>query len=76
LWLARYYIKKAKSLKDLEPAYHWIDWVIAHAQPSGVLSEQINPLTGLQMSATPLIWSQSEYIKTILDLSKKEAELK
>jgi len=76
LWLARYYIKKANSLKDLEPAYYWIDWVIAHAQPSGVLSEQINPLTGLQMSATPLIWSQSEYIKTILDLSKKEAELK
>ena len=45
--------------------------MLKYAQKSGVLSEQINPQTGEQMSATPLTWSQAEYAKTILDLDEK-----
>ena len=71
LWLARYYLKKAKNEEELSEVYKWLDWVLKYAQKSGVLSEQINPQTGEQMSATPLTWSQAEYAKTILDLDEK-----
>ena len=71
LWLARYYLRKAKSEEGLKEVYKWLDWVLKYAQKSGVLSEQINPLNGQQMSATPLTWSQAEYAKTILDLDEK-----
>ncbi len=75
LWLARYYLYTAKTLKDLEKVYFWLDWVVARSQKSGVLPEQLNPYTGEQLSATPLIWSHAEYVKTILDLSKKIKQL-
>lgn len=75
LWLARYYLHKAQSIEELAPVYHWLDWVLAHAPSSGVLSEQINPLTGEQLSATPLTWSHAEYIQTIIELLEKKKTL-
>ena len=48
--------------------------MLKYSQKSGVLSEQINPENGEQMSATPLTWSQAEYVKTILDLNQKLKE--
>lgn len=69
LWFAQYYIRT----KELDRARQYIDWCISHALPSGMLSEQINPDTGIPMSVTPLVWSHAELINTILDISKIQA---
>lgn len=76
LWLGKYYLKKAKSESELTEVYKWLDWTVKNALPSGVLSEQLNPFTGEQLSATPLTWSQAEYVKTILELIQKLKELR
>lgn len=65
LWLAQYYARQNKE----DEARQIVDWVIGHALPSGVLSEQINPSSGQPVSVTPLVWSHAELINTILDLS-------
>ncbi|HUO56294.1 MAG TPA: glycoside hydrolase family 15 protein, partial [Candidatus Paceibacterota bacterium] len=41
-------------------------WVARHAQPSGVLSEQINPNDGTQVGATPLTWTHGAYVRAVL----------
>ncbi|MEK7460297.1 MAG: glycoside hydrolase family 15 protein [Patescibacteria group bacterium] len=66
LWLAQYYIAKAKKESDFDPVHRWITWAVKHAGPSGMLSEQLDPHTGAQLSATPLTWSHSEYVTTIV----------
>lgn len=66
LWLAQYYAKAARNQEDLEKVRYWINWVIVHSPLSKVLSEQLHPFTGEQLSATPLTWSHGEYIRTII----------
>lgn len=66
LWLAQYYIAKAKKETDFKEVHKWIEWTVKYAGPSGMLSEQINPRTGAQLSATPLTWSHSEYVTTVI----------
>lgn len=66
LWLAQYYALTAKTQEDLAKVTHWIDWTITHSPLSGVLSEQLHPFTGEQLSATPLTWSHAEYVRTII----------
>lgn len=66
LWLAQYYAQTAKKAEDLEVVTHWLNWVITHSPLSGVLSEQLHPFTGEQLSATPLTWSHAEYVRTIM----------
>ncbi|MGB5012848.1 MAG: glycoside hydrolase family 15 protein [Pyrinomonadaceae bacterium] len=65
LWLAEYHIAKAKSSNDLQPAVDIINWVAAHAFPSGVLGEQIDPVTGKHLSVSPLTWSHSTFVATV-----------
>ncbi len=71
LWLVDYYIAKAKSIEELSGVKKWFDWVSSYALPSGVFSEQINPLTGEQLSASPLAWSHAEFIITVIEYLKK-----
>jgi len=63
LWHAQYLLETG------EPAiaHEIIDWVIAHALETGVLSEQIRP-DGSQTSVAPLAWSHAELLSTLLDL--------
>ena len=65
LWLAQYYIAKAKKEADFAPVHQWLAWSVKHAGPSGIFSEQLHPYSGEPLSATPLTWSHSEYIMTI-----------
>jgi GH15 family glucan-1,4-alpha-glucosidase len=65
LWLAQYYIRKAENGDDLGEALRWINWTVEHSPHSGVLSEQLHPFTGEQLSATPLTWSHAEYVYTV-----------
>jgi GH15 family glucan-1,4-alpha-glucosidase len=64
LWVAQYYLQLART-PDAETL---IDWTLAKALPSGVLSEQINPTDGTPVSVTPLVWSHAETINSLLDL--------
>ncbi len=75
LWLAQYYIKKAKHEEDMAKAKELIDWTVRCALPSGILSEQIDPFTGGQLSAAPLAWSHAEYVTTIVEYMEKLEEL-
>lgn len=70
LWMAQYYIRT----KQLDKARHYIDWTKDKALRSGVLSEQINPTDASPVGVTPLVWSHAEYINTVLDISRAQAQ--
>jgi GH15 family glucan-1,4-alpha-glucosidase len=65
LWLADYYISAARSVEELQKAAQYIEWVVDHALPSGVLAEQVHPCTGSPLSVSPLTWSHAGFIMTI-----------
>lgn len=65
LWLAQYYIKAAHTEAELEPVKRWLSWVAKHAAPAGMISEQLDPFTGEQVGATPLVWSHAEFVITV-----------
>ncbi|MEQ1762636.1 MAG: glycoside hydrolase family 15 protein [Pyrinomonadaceae bacterium] len=75
LWMADYFIASAKSEADLRPAMEIIEWVVERALPSGVLAEQIDPLTGAHVSVSPLTWSHSTFIATACNYLTKLAEV-
>lgn len=75
LWMTQYKIKTAKSKKELDEAFEEIKWVAQKALPSGIMSEQIHPYTGAQLSAAPLIWSHAEFITTVLQFLEKRKEI-
>jgi len=75
LWLAEYQIAKAKTGEELEKVKNWFEWVVKHSLPSGIMSEQLNPFTGEQISAAPLTWSHSEFVITVMQYLKKLREL-
>jgi GH15 family glucan-1,4-alpha-glucosidase len=64
LWLAQYYTGNGRH----EDAKRLVDWTLSLQLPSGMLSEQVEPSTGVPLSVTPLVWSHAELINTILDL--------
>ncbi len=75
LWLVKYYIARAKSEGDLDIVRQWLEWCVKHSLSTGILSEQLHPYTGSQISAAPLVWSHAEYVTTIIDYLEKLEEL-
>ncbi len=63
LWGADYYNEIGRK----DDSMNLINWVVGHAQPSGVLSEQIDPYDGKPISVSPLIWSHAEFVITVLN---------
>lgn len=51
---------------DIEYIKSVLNWVEKYQYSSGVLAEQIHPITGESLSATPLVWSHSVFIETVL----------
>ena len=43
-----------------------LEWTAAHALPSGVLAEQIHPVTGEPLSVAPLTWSHATVIGAVM----------
>lgn len=76
LWYAEFLIANAHSEQDLDRVREIFNWVVRYAQPSGVLSEQIHPQTGEQLSATPLTWSHAGYVSAVLKYLDRVKELK
>ena len=66
LWLAEWYSLTANNLSDLKQALDILEWVAAHALPSGILAEQVDPYTGQPLSVSPLTWSHAAYVSTVL----------
>lgn len=75
LWYAEYLIAKSKDRASLREAMDVIEWVVSKALPSGVMAEQIDPLTGSHVSVSPLTWSHSTFVATVLSYLKKYRSL-
>lgn len=75
LWVAEWYIKKAKTLDELRPAKEWLDWCVTRASRSGHLAEQYEPFTGDPRSVSPLTWSHATFVMAMLEYTAKYSEL-
>lgn len=62
LWIARYDIDTGNKQRAKE----LIDWVLSKSSTSGTLAEQVNPVNGMQVGVSPLVWSHAELINTLL----------
>lgn len=76
LWLAQYRIAAARSRKELEQAVPLLAWVAERALPSGVLPEQVHPLSGEFLSVSPLTWSHGTLVAAMLDYAEKQETLR
>ena len=75
LWMADYHIAKATNAGELSAALDILHWTTERALPSGILAEQVNPLTGEELSVSPLTWSHSTFVATVQNYLKKLSEL-
>ncbi|MDH4163825.1 MAG: glycoside hydrolase family 15 protein [Nitrospirota bacterium] len=75
LWLAEYAIARAESLAELHEAVPYLQWCEKNALPSGVLAEQVHPLTSAPLSVSPLTWSHSAFVWTVLQYTEKHRAL-
>lgn len=75
LWLAEYFIAIAETADDLDAALKILEWTADRALPSGVLAEQLDPLTLQPVSVSPLTWSHSTFIGTVMNYLKKARQL-
>ncbi len=71
LWLADYRIAIAENKEDLKGVIELLEWTTKRALPSGVLAEQVNPLTGEPVSVSPLTWSHSTFVATVMNYLQK-----
>jgi GH15 family glucan-1,4-alpha-glucosidase len=76
LWLAEYFIDKAENQKQLQATLPYLQWCGNNALPSGVLAEQVHPISGSPLSVSPLTWSHSAFVWTTLRYSEKNKALK
>ena len=72
LWLAEWYIARSELDKGLE----LLNWVVDRTSESGVLAEQIHPFTNQPLSVSPLTWSHSTFVLTVIEYLNKLNELK
>jgi GH15 family glucan-1,4-alpha-glucosidase len=76
LWLADYLTEQAREEKDLAGALKIMNWVTDRTLPSGVLAEQINPLTGAPLSVSPLTWSHATFVASTQRLLRRMRRMK
>jgi GH15 family glucan-1,4-alpha-glucosidase len=68
LWLAQYYIDNDEK----EKVIRIIDWVHSHSMSTGIMGEQLDPISGEMVAPAPLTWTHAEYVSTLLDLVAKQ----
>ncbi|MGE5254728.1 MAG: glycoside hydrolase family 15 protein [Planctomycetaceae bacterium] len=74
LWLAQWYIARAKDSRELQEAISILEWVASRALPSGVLAEQVHPFTNQPLSVSPLTWSHAAFVATVLEFIHKRTK--
>jgi glucoamylase len=75
LWFADYLIEKARDENELTEAVDILTWVAEHALPSGILAEQVDPLTGEPLSVSPLTWSHATFVASCQHLVRRSQRL-
>lgn len=75
LWVAEYYIARAKVRDDLKKPLAMLEQIAGQARRSGVLSEQLDPATGHHVSVSPLTWSHSTYVVAVHNWLRRSSEL-
>jgi GH15 family glucan-1,4-alpha-glucosidase len=75
LWMAQWKIALATKTADLDEPRAMLEWALKYATPSGLLPEQMHPLTGAPLSVAPLTWSHATYVETVLKYLEKEQAL-
>jgi glucoamylase len=65
LWIAQYYIRKARNLKELKHPLELLHWTASHANSGLMLAEQMHPVSREQLSTSPLVWSHAEFALTV-----------
>jgi glucoamylase len=75
LWHTEFLIRSAKKEDDLKPVKDILQWVVDRSLPSGVLPEQVHPVSGAPLSATPLVWSHAAYVYTVIRYLERLEEL-
>ncbi len=75
LWLAEYYIEQAQDKEQLQKSLFFIEWCVKNALASGVLAEQVDPYKGSPLCVSPLTWSHSAFVWTVLKYIDKLSEL-
>ena len=75
LWLAEYLIDRAENREQLEQTRTYLEWCGKNALPSGVLAEQVHPVTGSPLCVSPLTWSHSAFVWTVLRYVEREKGL-
>ena len=75
LWHAQYVIATARTTAELAPAMTILEWAAAHALPSGILAEQLDPRTGAPLSVSPLTWSHAAFVTAVCEYREKRALL-
>ena len=68
-WMAQGYIRLGTP-EALEKALQLLRWGVAHANASGVMPEQLDPLSGDPLSVSPLAWSHAAFINTLHALAR------
>jgi GH15 family glucan-1,4-alpha-glucosidase len=72
LRLAQWYIFNRNLSKGLE----LINWVVERSLESGILSEQVDPFNNEPLSVSPLTWSHSTFIATVMEYLEAKRGLK
>ena len=75
LWLADYFIARARDGEGLKQALPILQWCADHALESGVLAEQVHPLTNEPLSVSPLTWSHATVVSTTIKYLEKLEQL-
>ena len=72
LWLARWYIAKAKDIEGLARPLELIRWVAECSLETGIMPEQVHPFTEESLSVAPLTWSHAEFVDTVTKYIEKQ----
>ena len=62
----------AQLQRDILPT---LEWAASRALTSGVLAEQLDPLTGDPLSVSPLTWSHATFVECVMAYLARKAEL-
>jgi len=76
LWLAEYIVARSDSIEELRGALPHLEWCVRNALPSGVLAEQVHPVSGCPLSVSPLTWSHSAFVRVVLQYGERYAALR
>lgn len=75
LWQAEWYAEIARNLDELKRARNILEWAVKYIRPTGIMSEQVHPYTGEDVSVSPLTWSHSTFVLAVQKYLNKYRKL-